>query len=416
MIEGKAGIFQPKGGDLAEKVFFIIIGLVFGIGYIFIGNIPLIADEGGHVPQISRFLTGKWEMVPIMTMIPGYHLIMAGILKLMGWETLGQARLLSLCIATLNIVVFYRLVALCWPGEIMLRTAQFIFLPYLFTMQFLVYTESWSLLFMLLTVYCTLTGRLFGVFCVGLIALLIRQTNLIWIVFSFILPLLMEQKTSRTNVEVWKKWLSKSWPFYFLFALSGWFLWWNQGIALGEKQFHEAGLNMANVWFFLWNFSLLFWFLLPTSFSGARLPVTGRKWILYIGMICLLAVFFYLSYRFTHRYNSVRMTFYLNNIFIKMTTSTFWGYLAAFTGVLLGLLILLRVRISLVPWWVLPLFMLGTALVHPLVSHRYYLPGLALYLAMRPPVERKWEWAGLATLFCGSMVVFYGAATQKFLL
>ena len=41
----------------------------------------LVADESVHVPQIRWFLQGRFDAHPLLTTIPGYHLLVAAVLK-----------------------------------------------------------------------------------------------------------------------------------------------------------------------------------------------------------------------------------------------------------------------------------------------------------------------------------------------
>src|SRR3546814_3092877 len=51
-----------------------------------------IADESVHIPQVQWFLQGRFEAHPLLTTIPGYHLLVVAALKALSTESVAAMR------------------------------------------------------------------------------------------------------------------------------------------------------------------------------------------------------------------------------------------------------------------------------------------------------------------------------------
>lgn len=169
-------------------------------------------DEPFHVPQTQRFCAGRWgEWDPKITTFPGLYIfgVAAGgveaatlhvVALLRGGQTPGQAhqpsllcsttalRSVNLAFAAACLPLFYRLAAQLDPQrtrqQLMLMTAACFLFPLHFFFAFLYYTDVPSLFFTLATYMATLHRRYHLAGTLGALAVLMRQTNTVWVAFA----------------------------------------------------------------------------------------------------------------------------------------------------------------------------------------------------------------------------------------
>lgn len=92
----------------------------------------LRSDEGFHYNHIERFSDGDFTILPLLTVIPGYHVFVMAVLAVFGRPTVIGARLVSAGLGFLCAIV---LLGLCRKEGLMhplLRSAQCFFIPIVF--------------------------------------------------------------------------------------------------------------------------------------------------------------------------------------------------------------------------------------------------------------------------------------------
>ena len=143
-------------------------------------------------------------------------------------------------------------------------------LPCLFFFNFLFYTDPGSLFFVLLMYFHHLNNQDWLASVFGIISLLFRQTNIVWIFFvaaNFSIGIIqknwdkLRKKTTRDRslVVVLTQVLTTCAGYLvaglgFLF-----FLYWNKGVVLGDRTAHEVSFNLPQVFYFF-GFCLCFGF------------------------------------------------------------------------------------------------------------------------------------------------------------
>jgi hypothetical protein len=141
-----------------------------------------VVDEWAHFAQVREFLRGNFKPLEALTMLPGYHATVAAAAKLAHDESLDFARLVTLAFGILAIPAFAGIRRAVAPGEDpLVPTLQFVFFPLLFPFCFLVYTDVPSLALVLWALRASLAGRDVAAGAIGIVALLFRQTNVVWI-------------------------------------------------------------------------------------------------------------------------------------------------------------------------------------------------------------------------------------------
>lgn len=382
-----------------EIVFWLAIGVSLDVAFLMVKDAPLVADEGYHLPQISGFLSGNFETSPHLTVLPVYHAMMAGILKVIGAESVAEARLVTFLGSAVSIWFFYLIVLRLWPQERYLRTAQFVFLPILFPMHFLIYTDTWALAFVLIALERTLANRPWQSAAAVLVAVLMRQPNLIWAGMLWILLVWQPDSLHRTWRFITKCWCQTTLPFVLILAAFCGFFILNRGIAVGDKHQHQIAVNPANLWFFGLCFCIFF---LPTCLGTLarywkhfrRLPAMTT-----LGLAAGLGAFL-ATYHASHQYNQASLWFYLRNRALHWTSRIAPLKVLTFIPAALGLggFILCPMqerRFGIM----IPVALISVA-VMPLIEQRYYLVPFAILLAFRRLEQKRFELLNTAFYIC----------------
>jgi alpha-1,2-glucosyltransferase len=204
------------------------------------------SDEMHHLRQIERFCQGDWSADPKLTVVPGYHLLSALAGRLWGDCSLLPMRAVNLGFGLLSVLVFHAAASAAGVRQPLMRTLQYYFLPVLLPYHFLVYSDSISLLALLAAMALTLRGRYGAAGVVGALSILLRQTNVVWLLFFCVYALLEEGDARR------------AWPFVPGILIFVVFVVWNGGVAMGDQRAHQLGLHWGNVFFLLLLFFPLF--------------------------------------------------------------------------------------------------------------------------------------------------------------
>jgi hypothetical protein len=142
--------------------------------------LPLV-DEHAHQNVILRILQGNFTL-PDIPMLPGYHWIIAIFSAIVG-ASLNFSRFMTFLISAMAIVLYASILqqkngkrSKCFP----LLLA---FLPILFPYTAMAYTDAVAVFFIIGLIWAQ-TKRLYILSALsGLIACLIRQSNMVWMVF-----------------------------------------------------------------------------------------------------------------------------------------------------------------------------------------------------------------------------------------
>jgi hypothetical protein len=150
-----------------------------------------LVDEGGHMGNIYHFLEGKPGWPEQMTMLPGYHFIVAAL-----WQLHPPIRLLSLSrllcalsavLATLSFAYTWRKVRASTPQQSAgagRAALLFSLLPILQPFSALAYTDYPALCFVLVAFHAQVSGQRWLAAFLFAGAVCLRQTNLLWAAFA----------------------------------------------------------------------------------------------------------------------------------------------------------------------------------------------------------------------------------------
>ena len=237
----------------AVSVLLVAAGAVVAV-YAF-GDTPLMVDEQVHYPQIVSFARKYSRIDPRLTMIPGYHAIVAGLSWVFGGLSIRAVRAYSFLLACGAIAAFYFAARADAEERPIVRTLQLAFLPIGFPLFFLMYTDATSLLFVMLMMLAAIRNRPWQAGFLGLAACLIRQNNIVWVAFA---ALWMHAVESGWSWSTLREELGRYWAFLLTAVSFIVFVWMNGGVALGDAGAHPLSRgHLGNVFFLLFVCSLM---------------------------------------------------------------------------------------------------------------------------------------------------------------
>ncbi|XP_017878650.1 putative Dol-P-Glc:Glc(2)Man(9)GlcNAc(2)-PP-Dol alpha-1,2-glucosyltransferase [Ceratina calcarata] len=264
-------------------------------------------DEVFHVPQTLRYCAGnfsQWD--PKITTLPGLYLITTVILSPLNLCNTFYMRCVNLIGTFFNLYLAYNIIKQIsishwkerWSDRMKLAVAcNIMFFPPLFFWHFLYYTDVVSVNAILLMLLLHLRKRSTVAALVGILSVLIRQTNIIWVAFISIervfdlldckisKSLLREQHRSvdylklvckKIIEEAQRGWESftkfiivlciQLFPYIRVCLLFIAFVVWNKGIVVGDKAAHVATVHIPQLLYFSafhfcfsWPYTIIYW-------------------------------------------------------------------------------------------------------------------------------------------------------------
>lgn len=370
-----------------------------------------IADEGVHVPQVTSFMSGSWETNPFLAMIPGYHVVMAGLMKAGGLSSIGAMRGVSAMFGLLAALVFYVIRRNLGDKNALVSAALFFVFPLFYPYYFLVYTDIFSLTLVLLAVLSAINSRQLLAAGIMTLSLAVRQNNVIWAAFLAAYaawPALVERDASvrmRLNEA-----FIKALP-YVLPVLAFVAYWrWNGSIVFSSRLsggHPDLTLHGGNVWLTLFLFLMLFprdaWKGLQ-SFGAA---VRARPWLLLVTLGLCVWVRMHGSGD-----NQAFQDYFIRNAFIAFVAH---GWARVCFNILVALaacsIVFTRFRdpraVLIYPFSVICLASSA------LIENRYSIIPFALWMAFRQDESPRWTMAVWLAL---SLLITYGVLTMRFML
>ena len=335
------------------------------------------SDEMFHVPQIQRFCHADFSLDDAITMLPGFHAVLA----LAG----GALRDCSApMLRTLNAAL---LVLVCWMALLILNTLHsrvaipralaLSFLPLLFPYGFVVYTDVLGLFLALWALLSWLQRRHLTAGFIASVAVLVRQTNIAMPLLFVAMAWLERDRHLGLFAQV-RALARTCWSSVLGLAAFGAFVLYNGGVAIGDQSRHELGIQVGNLYFAL--------FLLPLTAAAPGLyELWRRRGALRSLLFAAALIASYLVYRYyfkvEHEYN--HQHHFLHNELLmrvvrhKRTLNLF------FLPIALGLAIVWTSAWSRAAFRIwLPL---SAAMMVPesLIEPRYALLPIALFMLMR---------------------------------
>lgn len=383
----------------------VVYGLDFGSAY--------QVDEDPNLALVTRLFEASHAWAQVMaldsndwipSMVPGYHWLLAGLLRLGGLSpSLDGVRALSLVLSLCTVAAVMWAAHAVLPERSALRGLQFAALPMCFPLLPLVYTDLVALLFPALAVGFYFRQRVGLAGLMATLALLFRQTNICWLLMLW----------GMVQVDAAGYWLRLRdlpdalrramafLPGVLLFLA---FVAWNHGVALGSYRDQQVVTrpHMANVFFFMQGFFLLFLPCLPGLWSVMWQRLRQRRIQVFLVALFIL---YLRDYDADHPWN-LFLPHLLRNKMLRILCYSPLTFLVGY----------LPVAITILAWlsWplqrpsarlLLPFALLALLPVH-LVEPRYYLP-VCLFLLLftaRQPLRQEYALASWLALLSAAVV------------
>lgn len=240
MLKKNLYLFLPAG---------ILLILIFLLNH----KKEINGDEIFHYSQIKNFLNGNIALEPYLTVLPGFHFLLAIPAKISGLNSLAALRFYNFLLGLISILLFHKISSHIDHNASGIKTGIFIFLPILFPYRYLLYTENLSILMILLAYWFHLKqhSALSGIS--AFIALFIRQSNVIWLLYLLSHSIIRDKK--KINIFTFKKYFFHlaGLMFFAIFLIA------NKGITLGiTKTDHQFTFALGNIFLFLFLYFIFF--------------------------------------------------------------------------------------------------------------------------------------------------------------
>ncbi|KAG9097495.1 glucosyltransferase [Ceratobasidium sp. UAMH 11750] len=416
-------------------------------------------DEPFHIPQAQAYCRGEWDVWdPKLTTPPGLYVLSVLLKKVFLFKcTIPVLRMNNLLLNLLLPPLVSHCLALYRsdrpPRTLLQPTLESIVIsafPLAWFFSFLYYTELGSVVFVLGTVLAAGHGAHILAALLGTISCTFRQTNIVWVAYAAVFSILQDMRRKRARSKALKDQsgrpllydpmaldaslsdvptiltsgiqtlptiIGTAWPYAVPVIGFASFVFWNEGIVLGDKSNHVPVFHVPQIYYFTASASL---FGLPVlaSTEGGVVRLTrdvlwrmfGGKWrslitAVLIGLIMISVHLFTIHHPFLLSDNR-HYTFYVwRRIYLAHWVVP---YLLSPLYLACAWAWFLRVGRyqTLLQTLLLPVCMLPTLLPTPLLEPRYFLvPYLLLRLQVltsKEAVVAEAAWYGFinwATMF-----------------
>jgi alpha-1,2-glucosyltransferase len=391
------------------------LGVLYAIAIAISQSGGVQGDETYHYAQIQLFLRGDFRVLSqYLTTIPGYHVVVAAGLWLTGLDSLGAARILTAMFGLVAAAGFHALRRRLWPGTEALATAQFLALPILAPLFFLVYTDVLALALLLWALVANNAGR-HGWSALALVGvLLVRQNEIVWAGFAVVLAAWPVLRTR--GLPAARELVAHLWP-YSLPILAFCAFWIANGtISLSHEQavLHPLTLRLGNPYFALFLASVLL--PLQTIIGLRDFAAAVRERPSLLALPFFVFALYWWGFHVDNPYNLVAPEVYpRNGLLLHFEHDTVWRALAGFI-MILAVCGLAPTRLQPpAAVWLYPFATLFLASSW-LIEQRYALVPLVLWLAYREHRGRAIEYTTLALWLAAAVCIFLAVITGRYTL
>ncbi|XP_058118003.1 putative Dol-P-Glc:Glc(2)Man(9)GlcNAc(2)-PP-Dol alpha-1,2-glucosyltransferase [Anopheles ziemanni] len=302
--------------------------LVFNKVY---GTTQLVIDEEFHLRQGNHYCMGRFQVWdPKITTFPGLYLASALVLNPVNACSVYNLRLTSLVAGIVNVVLIFLIrrnfINRKTNTDLLLETASLALLPPLYFFSHLYYTDVLSVTAVLLLLLASERRRHNWAALWGFFAVLMRQTNIVWVGFvcgSRALDMLLARGNVKQMllspsrmIHLVGDIIDRFWAYALVMAGFVAFLVFNGSIVIGDKSAHEAAIHLPQLLYFVVFFAAFSSSLvLPAGVTILKTLI--RKWYL-VALACTIAGVIIHYNTIVHPYllaDNRHYTFYLWNRF-----------------------------------------------------------------------------------------------------
>lgn len=377
------------------------IGLFCALLLKFLMPLEVIADEVFHLAQIILFSNSESYILTQLTMPPSYHWIIGNLSSLFLVDTFSGIRFISGLCSFVSVLLAWRYFEQNKPAFPFIQALQLLAVPLLWPFFWVLYTDIPALASIFFALLLVSNRQYFPAALMCVISLMFRQHNIFWALLMWAIALGQEgvwlQWRNQMSIRE-KGWITKCgqllWQgikhtsaFAIPILLFIGFLYWNEGITLGDKDNQKfGGLYPLQPFFFL----LLFGFIcLPLHLY--QLPKILRlltkhywPWLVLVGLFFLYMA----TFKIVHPHN-FPSDYFLRNWLLYFLNDHFRYKVLAFGFIALSLLSLVVSPLrSSTYYWLFPISLLALLPV-PLVEQRYYIVPFSLWMLFRVP-QKMW--------------------------
>ena len=414
----------------------ILILMVQSVCFFLIsGNNFLMVDEYYHYQQIISFTRGQNILTEGLSIVPGYHVVVALVASFLKWNNLFQIRLIAYLFNLLSILIFYLVARVISRKEAGIKTLEYSFFPIIFPFFPLVYTDIFSVLVVLLALLFGLKKHYFLSGVLGIGSLLIRQNNIVWLVFVNLLIITRARNCRQSLVFI------VGYLFFVIFAIR------NHGIAVGARQEQQLTLtHFGNLYFFLFASFILFLPLILAKFFKiikayikfiSEGPVAPRKILRIYGVnasqtqfgvyserkrgaprlappILIGFAVYLLTFENSHPWN--QYPYFLRNRILILATQSFWSKSIFFIPIVIAVFFFAKSFLHKRRYYLLYPFTFFYLLPLPLIEVRYYFLPFTLFILFRKREALFAEYATVVFYLFASLFLFEGVWHFRFFL
>lgn len=383
----------------------IVVAFFLTTGFLATRSMDLRADETAHYEQIESYIAG--EYVTTTTTTGGFHagaMIFAHLTGLTGKEGI---RLFVVLISAATVLAFGLIARSPELGPGSLRTLQFFFFPQLFPFWFLIYTDVYALMFLLLAILALTRERFHVSGALITLSLIVRQTYVVWLGMLGLWTAMVSLDQPRGRLVRRCASFALGSTIFVLFVIR------NGGIAVGDTESHpDFAIQTENLLYMLFCFFFLF---LPLNI--AKLPRILRLHPALIAGVGLASFgLFFGTFRVDHPYNTQWQDFFLRNALLEAITATTAAGVVVSLAIALAVLSLCVIRLRRPIHYLVYPFAVLSVVPSSLIEQRYYIPAFALFMLFRESESPAVELATLGLNVVLALYLFNGVARGWFFL
>jgi alpha-1,2-glucosyltransferase len=404
-------VAHPEQSDISRRLtgkqWLALLVVVVALGGCFLWSrtMDLRVDEENHLAQIDRYASG--DLATATGTVGGFHAAAAAVKWATGLSRKEGIRLLVLLISGATILVFFALARSFYPHAAVVRTLQFVFFPLLFPFWFLIYTDVYALMFLLLAVLALTSDRFHAAGILMILSVTARQTYAVWMA-------LLGLWTGIVNAGApLPRLIKRSISFAAGAALFLLFVMVNDGVAVADRSSHpDMELQTENLLFMLVCFSLMF---LPLVV--ARIPQIARLHPALLIVVPLASVvLFFGTFQVDHPWNAKWQELFLRNAMLDTMTSSTTAGLVTCAAIALAILSLCVIQLRQPAHHLIYPFAALSVMPVWLIEQRYYIPAFALFMLFRESATPWVERTLLAVNVIMSAWLFEGIVNGRFFL
>lgn len=366
---------MPKKLDAILVITFLLFIYLFV--YFILADERLMMDERMHYSQIVNFSKGNFIMSTEIAMGPGYHIVMAALVKAVGSEAFPVVRFLHFILSLICLGIIWEIAAVLDNKNTVVKFFQLSVLPTIFAYYFILFTDVLALLFFLLSFYFILRKRYLLAGLTASALLIVRQNYILWFPFLIFL-IISDLGWNKPRIQMLLQWTKECRGF--LPGIIGFIIFFliNGGITRGGgKDYLPFIISLNNIYLLL--FLMFVFFFLENIHMFNRVTKT----ILYFPLISIPLIatgyFVFLQTLYnTHPWNGT--WYFLRNQLMITFTSSLWWKSALFIVVVYQLLVLINTHFIRNQYTVIHLFGIASLIFVWLIEPRYSLPYLALFI------------------------------------